>query len=58
MGLRYKVYIGDADNKSYNNVNNDRPYRASVYIEKEECTAHVTKRIGTGLHKIVRTYKR
>ena len=29
----------------------------SVFIEKEECTSHITKRLGTGLQKIVRSCK-
>ena len=33
------------------------PYGPLVYINKEECQAHITKRMGTGLRTIVKNYK-
>ena len=33
------------------------PYGPLVYINKEECRAHITKRMGTGLRTIVKNYK-
>ena len=56
-GLIYDTYIGDGDSKSYYNVVASQPYGAVQDIAKEECTAHITKRMGTGLREIVRTMK-
>ena len=33
------------------------PYGPLVYINKEECRTHITKRMGTGLRTIVKNYK-
>ena len=33
------------------------PYGGSVFIEKEECVSHITKRMGSGLRETVRSYK-
>ena len=55
--LIYKTYVGDGDSKSYSTVSKACPYGPSVFIEKEECTSHITKRLGTGLREIVRSCK-
>ena len=55
--LRYIPYIGDGDSKAYSAVCQEQPYGAAVFIPKEECVAHVTKRMGTGLRKLVTDYK-
>jgi len=33
------------------------PYGPAVYIPKEDCIAHVTKRMGTALRKLTTTHK-
>ena len=55
--LRYIPYIGDGISKAYSAVCQEQPYGAAVFIPKEECVAHVTKRMGTGLRKLVTEYK-
>ncbi|KAK3703836.1 hypothetical protein QZH41_012449, partial [Actinostola sp. cb2023] len=56
-GLRYIPFIGDGDSKSYTAVCTSQPYGPSVFIPKEECVAHVTKRMGTGLRALLKEYK-
>ena len=53
----YKTYVGDGDSKSYSVVRDSMPYGPLIYIVKEECKSHVTKRMGTGLRSIVKNYK-
>ena len=48
--LIYGTYIGDRDSKAYSSVKNSMPYGPLIYI-KEECRAHITKTMGTGLRK-------
>ena len=55
--LRYIPYVGDGDSKSYSKVQNAAPYGPAVYIDKEECIAHVTKRMGSNLRAVVTKYK-
>ena len=55
--LIYGTYIGDGDSKAYSSVKNSMPYGPLVYINKEECPAHITKRMGTGLPTIFKNYK-
>ena len=56
-GLRYNPFIGDGDSKAYAAVTMDQPYGTTVFIEKQDCVSHVTKRMGTGLRALVRDYK-
>ena len=55
--LIYGTYIGDGDSKAYISVKNSMPYGPPVYINKEECQAHIAKRMSTGLRSIVKNYK-
>ena len=55
--LRYIPFVGDGDSKSYAEVQKLSPYGAAVYIPKEDCIGHVTKRMGTALRKLVTTHK-
>lgn len=55
--LRYIPYIGDGDSKAYTAICEAQPYGLAVFIPKEECIAHVTKRMGTGLRKLLADYK-
>lgn len=54
LGLIYKTYIRDGDSKSYTAVSSTMPYGPLIYIEKEECVSHITKRMGTNLREIVK----
>lgn len=38
-------------------MRNAKPYGPAVEIEKEECIAHVTKRMGSNLRASVQKYK-
>ena len=49
--------LADGDSKSYTTVANAKPYGPLVDILKEECTSHITKRMGTGLREIVKSCK-
>ena len=53
----YKTYIGDGDCKSYSVVSKSMPYGPSIFNEKQECTFHITKRLGTGLRSLVKSCK-
>ena len=41
--LIYGTYIGDGDSKANSSVKNSMPYGSLIYINKEECRAHITK---------------
>lgn len=56
-GLRYIPFIGDGDSKAYSAVCKANPYGPAEFIPKEECIAHVTKRMGTGLRTLLKEYK-
>lgn len=54
-----KTYIDDGDNETYSVVVNSLPYGGGgtdVFVNKEECHAHITKNIGTGLRTLVKNY--
>ena len=55
--LRYIPFVGDGDSKSYTEVRKMAPYGRANYIPKEDCIAHVTKRMGTALRKLTTTHK-
>ena len=55
--FRYIPFVGDGDSKSYSNVCKAQPYGPAVFIPKEDCIGHVTKRMGTALRKLLTTYK-
>ncbi|XP_059169949.1 uncharacterized protein LOC131951628 isoform X1 [Physella acuta] len=50
-GLRYTTFVSDGDCKTYNELMILSPY--DVPIQKEECTNHVSKRLGTALRNLV-----
>ena len=50
--LRYSVFIGDGDTKSFKAVHDSYPYGEDVEITKEECVGHVQKRVGHRLRKL------
>ena len=51
--LIYKTSIDDGDNKAYSAVRNSMPYGTLVYITREESSAHIIKRMGTGLWTVI-----
>ena len=54
--LCYSTFIGDGDSKSYRQVVNMDPYPL-VAIHKEECLAHVSKRVKKSLCRIKKSTK-
>ncbi len=55
--LRYIPFVGDGDSKSYSKVCQERPYGPSIFIPKQDCISHVTKRMGTHLRNLHKEYK-
>ena len=55
--LCYTTFIGDGESKSYNQVSNMNPY-GTLPIHKEECLAHVSKRLKKTLCKIKKNTKK
>ena len=55
--LRCIPFVGDGHSKSYAEVRKLAPYGEAVFIPKEDCIGHVTKRMGTALRKLHTTYK-
>ena len=55
--IRYNSFIGDGDSSAYSTVDREGPYRPTVFIKKEGCVNHVTKRMGTNLHRLIKEYK-
>ncbi|KAK3765279.1 hypothetical protein RRG08_062839 [Elysia crispata] len=51
-GLRYTTLVADGDCKTFNELQELRPY-GDTSICKEECTNHVSKRLGTNLRNLV-----
>ena len=50
LGLVYSIFVGDGDSKAYQAVCNMNPYKF-VKVSKQECTTHVTKRLGKTFKK-------
>lgn len=50
-GVRYSIYIGDGDTKTFRQLLDSRPYGPDFTIRKKECVGHVQKRLGTRLRK-------
>lgn len=51
------AFVGDGDRKGYNEVCKMAPYGPALYIPKEDCIVHVTKRMGTTLRKLTTAHK-
>lgn len=49
--LHFMTFLSDGDSKAYSAVAESKVYGA-VNIEKEDCTNHVAKRLGTALRKL------
>ena len=56
-GLRYNPYIGDGDSSSFTRVAKAAPYGVLKPLKKSECYIHVTRRMGTGLRKLIKEHK-
>ena len=56
--VQYNPLIGDGNSRAYATVNKSRPYGPVLFIRKEECVNHVTKRIGSNLRRLMKQYKR
>ena len=54
--LRYTVYRGDGDSKSYKDMVNYDPYPGYTIV-KSECVGHVQKRVGARLRSLKQSYK-
>ena len=52
-----KTYICDGDSKSYSVVSKSMPHCPSIFIEKQEYTSHIAKRLGTGSRALVKSCK-
>lgn len=55
--LRYIPFVGDRDSKSYAEARKMALHGEAVFIPKEDCIKHVTKRMGTALRKLQATDK-
>ncbi|KAK3924126.1 Citrate synthase-lysine N-methyltransferase CSKMT, mitochondrial, partial [Frankliniella fusca] len=51
--MRYTRFISDGDAKTPSAIQEAQPYGPDVLIEKDECTNHVGKRLGTALRNTV-----
>eukprot|EP00112_Aurelia_sp_Birch-Aquarium-sp1_P022795 Seg6549.1 transcript_id=Seg6549.1/GoldUCD/mRNA.D3Y31 product="hypothetical protein" protein_id=Seg6549.1/GoldUCD/D3Y31 len=51
--LRYTTMLCDGDSKSFDAVSGDEVYGKDKKLEKEDCINHISKRMGTGLRKLV-----
>ena len=58
LKLRYTTMISDGDAKTVQHLNENKPYREGVMIEKHECVGHVQKRMGTQLRTLKKSGKR
>lgn len=47
--MRYVSILADGDAKTLAQINKAQPYGPDIAIGKEECTNHVSKRMGAGL---------
>ena len=54
--LKYTTFVGDGDSSCYSKVRDacTARYGESYPVIKEECTEHVQKRMGAGLHELKR----
>ena len=53
----YNSFIGDGNSSAYATVDKSIPYCPVVFIQKEECVNHATKRISNNLRRFVNEYK-
>lgn len=56
-GIRYTVYIGDGDSKTFIAILRKNPYADEFQVIKCECIGHVQKRIGTRLRNLKKNEK-
>ena len=53
----YNSFIGDGNSSAYATVDKSIPNCPMVFIQKEECVNHATKRISSNLRRFVKEYK-
>lgn len=53
FGFRYTTLVSDGDAKTLTHLNTHKIY-GDIEIQKVECLNHVSKRLGTGLRKLVK----
>ena len=56
--LRYTTLLSDGDCKTFNVLQDLKPYGEGVQILKEECVNHVSKRLGTAMRNLVKDQKK
>ena len=42
--IRYNPFTGDSSSRTA--VEKERPYQAALFVDKEKCVSHTTKRMG------------
>ena len=50
--VKYVMYIGDRDTKSYSTIEQERSYGEETPVEKIECVGHVQKRFSSKARKL------
>ena len=55
--LTCKTCVGDRDGKADPAVRDSMPYGPLIFIVKEECKSHITKKMGTGFRSVVKNCK-
>ena len=50
----YVEFVGDGDSKAHKNMVEEEIYGA-VPVEKLECVGHIQRRLGSGLHSLLKT---
>lgn len=53
LGFRYTSVVSDGDSKTYDQLTSLNIYGEEAKIVKQECVNHISKRLGTGLRKLV-----
>lgn len=56
-GVRYMIYIGDGDSKTFKAILDLNPYGDDHVVMKRECVNHVEKRMGTRLRNLKKQKK-
>ena len=54
--LRYLIFVGDGDSKSFKSICETDPYGPEYRVEKSDCICHIQKRMGSALRKIKKDY--
>ncbi|GFX56820.1 uncharacterized protein TNCV_495681 [Trichonephila clavipes] len=57
IGFRYTTLLSDGDSKSFSELKERNVYGSKTQIKKEECTNHVSKRMGIALRQTVKDWR-